>query len=98
MNKNDFLREIDGQLSEIRGSFLNLLASNSDFSLADFEQLAKICRQRRQELKLSQARLAELTGLAIRTINKFEQGDEGISLKNVKLICQAIGVRPCIKN
>ncbi len=98
MSKNDDFSSFEAQLEGIKHQYLDLLAKSSDFAVIEFDQLPELCRERRRKLKLSLAGLAELTGLAIRTINKFEKGDDGISLRNVKLICHAIGIRPCIKS
>lgn len=98
MNKTDYIEAIDRRLEDIRTTCLDLLIKSNEVSLLDFDQLSHLSRERRRILSLSQAALAELTGLAIRTIVKFEQGDEGISLKNVKTICKALGITICLKN
>lgn len=49
---------------------------------------------RRKELKISQAELAEMTGMGIATIKRFESGKFWINMKQMLMLCQALDLRP----
>ena len=98
MHKSDYIGEFDRIISTLRDQYLNGLSSSKELELIEIGLLPQVAKERRKKLSLSQAALAELTGLAIRTIIKFEQGDDGISLKHVKIICAGLGIKLCLKN
>ncbi len=58
-------------------------------SWTDFVQEAV---KRRKEQKLTQEELAALVGVSKPTLNKFEQGQENISLENALKILKMLGL------
>lgn len=54
--------------------------------------IAFTIKNERKKANLTQKRLAELTGLGLKTIRKIEQDDQGVSLKNVNLVLNFFGL------
>lgn len=48
--------------------------------------------KRRKELGYSQEELSQITGVARRTIIRYEQGNYWISLKHYVSLCEALGL------
>jgi transcriptional regulator with XRE-family HTH domain len=55
-------------------------------------QIIIAIRDRRKELKRSQAWVAEIAGIARETYSRFEQGKHDISLRRLLRICSALGL------
>lgn len=53
-------------------------------------RLSGIVRDRRQQLQMTQERLAELTGMGIATIKRFESGRFWLNLKQYVLLCEVL--------
>jgi transcriptional regulator with XRE-family HTH domain len=53
-------------------------------------------KQRREELGISQAALAEKTGLGIATIKRSENADFWLGMKQYLIICEALHLFPAI--
>lgn len=98
MHKNDHIKQFDSTLTSLRTHYLDLISRSSEFEVLDLQHLPQVAKERRKALSLSQAQLAELSGLALRTVIKFEKGDQGISLKNVLGLCDALGIKLCLKS
>lgn len=60
----------------------------------DTDHFAAKLRGKRAELDISQAQLAELTGLTIATIGAYESGSSVPGADKVALLCCALGVQP----
>jgi len=58
--------------------------------------IAGFLKSRREELKLSQAALAEKTGLGIQTIKRMEDAKFWPSFKQYLIICEALYLFPTI--
>jgi len=58
--------------------------------------IAGFLKNRRLELKYSQAYVAEKTGLGLRTIVRAEQADFWLGMKQYILICEALHLFPAI--
>ncbi len=62
-------------------------------SKAYYERIGMLYRQQRQIRHLSQEQVAEQTGCRSKnTVSLFEQGRSAISIYQLKLLCEAIGV------
>lgn len=56
------------------------------------DTFARNLKRRRQELGLSQEKLAELTGLHRTYVSSVERGERNVSVDNMGLIAEAMGV------
>lgn len=56
-------------------------------------EIVKIAVKTRKEQKVSQKRLAAITGISTQTISRFEQGKEDIQLSTALKILGALGVK-----
>ena len=54
--------------------------------------MASVIKRERKKIGLTQKKLAEVTGLGLKTIRKIEQDDESVSLKNVNHIFNFFGL------
>ncbi len=58
------------------------------------QMMATFFKQRREELNISQAELAEKTGLGIATIKRFENAMFWPAVKQYIIICEALNIVP----
>ena len=58
--------------------------------------IAGFLKQRREELGITQAELAERTGLGIATIKRSENADFWLGLKQYLILCEALHLFPLI--
>ena len=61
--------------------------------LAPYEELARLVIQHRQALDLSQAELAERMGTSHSAISRIEGGQHATSVKTLRRLAEALGVR-----
>ena len=59
-----------------------------------FEKFGAAIRARRENLGLSQERLAELSDMHRTYIGGIERGERNISLENTIKLCQALQIKP----
>ena len=55
--------------------------------------LSEAIRERRKALGITQAQLADLSGVSVRAIFELENGNNSMSLKRVLLILEALGLQ-----
>lgn len=67
--------------------FVNLLAG-----LGLGETLPERLKRLRKAARLTQAQLAEAVGVAVGTVNKWEQGKQGLAGRNLTKVAKALGV------
>lgn len=60
-------------------------------------QEGRLIRQARKRSGYTQLDLAEKIGISFQPINRIENGFESVSLHNLRLICEAIGLEVIIK-
>lgn len=58
------------------------------------EQIGAESKRRRKEKKLTQERLAEITGIGRTAIAKYELGTIELSISHFSIICDALGCDP----
>ena len=58
------------------------------------EQIGAEIKRRRKEKRITQERLAELTGIGRTAIAKYELGTIELSLSHFAIICDALGCSP----
>lgn len=61
-------------------------------------QEGRLIRQARKRSGYTQLDLAEKIGISFQPINRIENGFESVSLHNLRLICEAIGLEVIIQN
>ena len=54
--------------------------------------LIKIVKQRREELKISQEDLAEISGVGLRTLKQFESGKGNPTLNTLEKLATVLGM------
>ncbi|SMG34796.1 helix-turn-helix transcriptional regulator [Fibrobacter sp. UWB13] len=59
--------------------------------LTEISSLGKLIAERRKELNISQADLAEMSGVSLRTVNGIESGRANPSVKVLFAILQVLG-------
>jgi len=57
------------------------------------KSLSEAIRERRKALGITQAQLADLSGVSVRAIFELENGNSSMSLKRVLLILEALGLK-----
>ncbi len=62
-----------------------------------FEELIKTVKERREDLKVNQEILANLSGVGLRTLKQFESGNGNPTLQTIKKIADALGLEICLK-
>lgn len=72
----------------LRGDYIKF--TKKDDFMQDVVQQAKA---RRRELGVTLRDVAALSGLGINALSRFEQGDGGMSLKNVCTVLDVLGLR-----
>jgi y4mF family transcriptional regulator len=60
--------------------------------MKETESLGKQIAQKRQELNISQADLAEMSGISLRTINSIENGHANLSINKLSKILEPLGL------
>lgn len=58
---------------------------------------AKLVKQRRSSLKLTQRDLAEMSGITERTIHKIENGIGSVTLATMEKLCETLGLDISVK-
>lgn len=53
-------------------------------------RLSGIVRDRRIGLQMTQEQVAELTGMSVRTVKRFESGKFWLNMKQYVLLCEAL--------
>jgi transcriptional regulator with XRE-family HTH domain len=62
-----------------------------------FSDLIKILKERREELQVTQEKLAELSGVGLRTLKQFESGKGNPTLLTLQKLSDVLGMEVCIK-
>jgi len=57
-----------------------------------YQEIIKIIKERREKLQVNQETLAELSGVALRTIKQFESGKGNPTLETLSKISHALGL------
>jgi len=62
-----------------------------------FVRLIETIKERRQALQVTQETLAELSGVGLRTLKKFESGKGNPTLLTLQKISDVLGMEVCLK-
>jgi len=62
-----------------------------------FTDLIKTIKERREALQVTQERLAELSGVGLRTLKQFESGKGNPTLLTLQKISDLLGMEVCLK-
>jgi transcriptional regulator with XRE-family HTH domain len=62
-----------------------------------FSDLIKTIKARREALQVTQERLAELSGVGLRTLKQFESGKGNPTLSTLHKISDVLGMEVCLK-
>mgnify|MGYP003477041331 CR=1 FL=1 len=62
-----------------------------------FTELIKTIKERREALKVTQERLAEISGVGLRTLKQFESGKGNPTLLTLQKISDVLGMEVCLK-
>lgn len=62
-----------------------------------FEELIKSVKDRRESLNITQERLAELSGVGLRTLKQFESGKGNPTLLTLQKLSDAMGMEVALK-
>jgi transcriptional regulator with XRE-family HTH domain len=62
-----------------------------------FSELIKIIKERREALQVTQERLAELSGVGLRTLKQFESGKGNPTLSTLHKLSDVLGMEICLK-
>ena len=62
-----------------------------------FTELVKTIKERRETLQVTQERLAELSGIGLRTLKQFESGKGNPTLLTLQKISEVLGMDVCLK-
>ena len=62
-----------------------------------FTELIKTIKERREALQVTQERLAELSGVGLRTLKQFESGKGNPTLSTLQKISDVLGMELCLK-
>jgi len=62
-----------------------------------FSELIKTIKERREALQVTQERLAELSGVGLRTLKQFESGKGNPTLSTLHKISDVLGMEICLK-
>lgn len=62
-----------------------------------FTDLIKTIKERREALQVTQERLAELSGVGLRTLKQFESGKGNPTLFTLQKISDVLGMEVCLK-
>lgn len=62
-----------------------------------YTELIKTIKKRREDLQVTQDRLAELSGVGLRTLKQFESGKGNPTLLTLQKIVDVLGMEVCLK-
>ncbi len=62
-----------------------------------YTELIKTIKKRREDLQVTQERLAELSGVGLRTLKQFESGKGNPTLLTLQKIVDVLGMEVCLK-
>ncbi len=62
-----------------------------------FTELIKTIKERREALQVTQERLAELSGVGLRTLKQFESGKGNPTLLTLQKLSDVLGMEVCLK-
>lgn len=62
-----------------------------------FTELVRTIKERREALQVTQERLAELSGVGLRTLKQFESGKGNPTLLTLQKISDVLGMVVCLK-
>jgi transcriptional regulator with XRE-family HTH domain len=62
-----------------------------------YTELIKTIKERREALQVTQERLAELSGVGLRTLKQFESGKGNPTLLTLQKISDVLGMEVCLK-
>jgi transcriptional regulator with XRE-family HTH domain len=62
-----------------------------------FSELIKTIKERREVLQVTQEKLAELSGVGLRTLKQFESGKGNPTLATIQKIAEVLGMELCLK-
>ena len=62
-----------------------------------FTELIKTLKERRDALQVTQERLAEISGIGLRTLKQFESGKGNPTLLTLQKISDVLGMDICLK-
>ena len=62
-----------------------------------FEDIIKTIKQRREALQVTQEKLAELSGVGLRTLKHLESGKGNPTLLTLQKIADVLGMELCLK-
>ncbi len=62
-----------------------------------FTELIKTIKERREALLVTQERLAELSGVGLRTLKQFESGKGNPTLLTLQKLSDVLGMEVCLK-
>ena len=62
-----------------------------------FLELIKTIKERREVLQVTQEKLAELSGVGLRTLKQFESGKGNPTLATIQKIADVLGMELCLK-
>lgn len=71
---------------------LNVLTSSTKCSTMEHPILFEQLRQRREVLGVTQVKLSELSGIALRTINLIESGSHNPSVETIMKLAAVLGM------
>ncbi|HZJ37204.1 MAG TPA: helix-turn-helix transcriptional regulator [Gillisia sp.] len=62
-----------------------------------YTELIKTIKERREVLRVTQATLAELSGVGLRTLKQFESGKGNPTLLTLQKLVDVMGMEVCLK-
>ena len=62
-----------------------------------YTELIKTIKKRREDLRVTQENLAELSGVGLRTLKQFESGKGNPTLSTLRKISDILGMELCLK-
>jgi transcriptional regulator with XRE-family HTH domain len=62
-----------------------------------FIDIIKTTKERREALQVTQEKLAELSGVGLRTLKQFESGKGNPTLHTIQKISEVLGMELCLK-
>ena len=62
-----------------------------------FDKIIISIKERREVLKVTQDRLAELSGVGLRTLKQFESGKGNPTLVTLQKLADVLGMEVCLK-
>ncbi len=62
-----------------------------------FTELIKTIKERREALQVTQEKVAELSGVGLRTLKQFESGKGNPTLLTLQKLADVLGMEVCLK-